>query len=73
MPTSPSIEANGRESNMSNAVDRVVIGVDPHKLSATIEDLDQHEKKLGTGRFLTDQAGYKAMRAYANQWQSPPV
>ena len=53
---------------MSNAVGRVVIGVDPHKLSATIEVLDQQETKLGSGRFLTDQAGYKAMRAYASQW-----
>ncbi|MDI6908927.1 IS110 family transposase [Nocardioides sp.] len=45
-----------------------MIGVDPHKLSATIEVLDQREKKLGTGRFTTDQAGYKAMRAYASAW-----
>lgn len=53
---------------MSKAIGRVVIGVDPHKLSATIEVLDQREKKLGTGRFTTDQAGYKAMRAYASAW-----
>lgn len=53
---------------MSNAIGRVVIGVDPHKLSATIEVLDQQERKLGSGRFLTDHAGYKAMRTYASQW-----
>jgi transposase len=53
---------------MSKAIGRVVIGVDPHKLSATIEVVDQQEKKLGTGRFTTDQAGYKAMRAYASAW-----
>ena len=51
---------------MSNAVDQVVIGVDPHKLSATIEVLDQHETKLGAGRFTTDHAGYKARRTYAS-------
>nr|WP_228266436.1 hypothetical protein [Ornithinimicrobium ciconiae] len=41
---------------------QVIIGVDPHKLSATIEVVDQQEKLLGAGRFSTDQAGYAAMR-----------
>ena len=44
---------------------KVIIGVDPHKLSATIEVVDRHEKLLGSGRFSTDQAGYTAMRTYA--------
>ncbi|WP_216654227.1 IS110 family transposase [Nocardioides sp. zg-DK7169] len=44
------------------------IGVDPHKLSATIEVVDRHEKLLGTGRFRTDQAGYAAMRTYTKNW-----
>ena len=35
---------------------KVIIGVDPHKLSATIKVVDQHEKLLGSGRFRTDQA-----------------
>ena len=43
----------------------VVIGVDPHKLSATIEIVDLDERRLGAGRFPTDQAGYAAMRTYA--------
>jgi hypothetical protein len=47
---------------------KVIIGVDPHKLSATIEVVDRHEKLLGTGRFRTDQAGYTAMRSYAKAW-----
>jgi len=47
---------------------RVIIGVDPHKLSATIEVVDRHEKLLGSGRFRTDQAGYTAMRTYAKNW-----
>ena len=46
----------------------VIIGVDPHKLSATIEVVDHHEKLLGSGRFTTDQAGYTAMRKYAKSW-----
>lgn len=47
---------------------KVIIGVDPHKLSATIEVVDRHEKLLGAGRFATDQAGYTAMRAYVKAW-----
>jgi len=49
-------------------MEQVIIGVDPHKLSATIEVVDQHEKLLGSGRFTTDQAGYAAMRKYAKTW-----
>lgn len=47
---------------------QVIIGVDPHKLSATIEVVDQQETLLGAGRFSTDQAGYAAMRKYAKAW-----
>ncbi len=47
---------------------KVIIGVDPHKLSATIEVVDGREKLLGSGRFNTDQAGYTAMRTYAKAW-----
>ena len=46
----------------------VVIGVDPHKLSATIEVVDLDERRLEAGRFPTDQAGYAAMRTYAKAW-----
>ena len=42
---------------------QVVIGVDPHKRSATIEVIDQCERVLGKGRFSTDHDGYKAMLA----------
>ncbi len=34
----------------------VIIGVDPHKLSATIEVIDQNEKLLGSCGFTIDQA-----------------
>ena len=46
----------------------VIIGVDPHKLSATIEVVDHHGHLLGSGRFSTDKAGYAAMRGYVNTW-----
>jgi len=49
-------------------MEHVVIGMDPHKLSATIEVVDQDGRLLGAGRFSTDQPGYKAMRRYAAAW-----
>jgi hypothetical protein len=49
-------------------MDEVTIGVDPHKLSATIEVVSRHEQLLGSGRFTTDKAGYTALRAYAKTW-----
>lgn len=49
-------------------MEQVIIGVDPHQLSATIEVVDDHERMLGQGRFTTDRAGYSAMRAYAKTW-----
>ena len=49
-------------------MERVIIGVDPHKLSATVEVIDRNENLLGSGRFTTDKAGFTAMRAYAATW-----
>jgi transposase len=49
-------------------VAEVIIGVDPHKLSATIEVVDQRGHLLGSGRFTTDKAGYAAMRSYVKTW-----
>ena len=47
---------------------KVFIGVDPHKLSATIEVVDDRETVLATGRFGTDKAGYTAMRKVVARW-----
>ena len=47
---------------------QVFIGVDPHKLSATIEVVDAHETELVKGRFATDKAGYTAMRKAVSGW-----
>lgn len=49
-------------------MEHVIIGVDPHKLSATIEVVDHQERFLGSGRFTTDRAGFTAMRTYAKAW-----
>jgi transposase len=48
---------------------RVFIGVDPHRLSATIEVVDETETVLATGRFATDKAGYAAMRRHVASYR----
>jgi transposase len=47
---------------------RVVIGMDPHKRSATIEAMAEDESVLGKGRYGTDRAGFEAMLADAARW-----
>jgi transposase len=39
----------------------VIIGMDPHKRSATIEMVDERAEVLVTCRFGTDKAGYAQM------------
>ena len=46
----------------------VVIGMDPHKRSATIEVMAADESVLGGGRYGTDAAGYAAMIAGVRRW-----
>ena len=46
----------------------VVIGMDPHKRSATIEVMTGDETVVGGGRFGTDPAGYRAMVALARRY-----
>jgi transposase len=41
----------------------VIIGMDPHKRSATIEVIDPTGRRLAVGRFGTDKAGYAEMLA----------
>ncbi len=45
----------------------VIVGVDPHKKSVTIEAIDEQGKKVATGRFGTDTRDYKAMLGYVRQ------
>jgi transposase len=49
-------------------VDRVVVGMDPHKRSVTIEVMAGDEAVLGGGRYATTVDGYQAMRQYVTQW-----
>jgi len=53
---------------MSNAIGRVVVGMDPHKRSVTIEVMTADEAILGGGRFGTDAAGFAALRRYVSQF-----
>jgi hypothetical protein len=49
-------------------VARVIIGMDPHKRSATIEVIDGREKILARGRYGTDSDGYRAMLAAGRRY-----
>jgi transposase len=49
-------------------VARVIIGVDPHKRSATMEVIDGREKVLGEGRYGTDSDGYRTMLAAGRRY-----
>lgn len=46
----------------------VIIGMDPHKRSATIEIIDPTGKILATGRYGTDNAGYSEMLTTASKY-----
>jgi transposase len=47
----------------------VIVGVDPHKKSVTIEAIDEREKVLSAGRFGTATRDYKTMLGYVRrQW-----
>jgi transposase len=47
---------------------RVVIGMDPHKRSVTIEVMNADETVLGGGRFGTDVAGFRSLLEYLKRW-----
>jgi transposase len=49
-------------------MDAVVIGMDPHKRSATIEIMTGDETILGSGRYATDATGYKAMLTHGRRF-----
>jgi transposase len=49
-------------------VDRVVIGVDPHKKSVTFEARDSREILRATGTFPTDAGACRLLVQYARQW-----
>ncbi len=47
---------------------RVIIGMDPHKRSATIEVIDEQETILAQGRYGTDTDGYRQMLVAGRQY-----
>ncbi|HEX7996723.1 MAG TPA: hypothetical protein VF506_22625 [Streptosporangiaceae bacterium] len=47
---------------------RVVIGMDPHQRSATIEVLDEAEQPVMAGRFGADSEGYRPLLAAGRQF-----
>ena len=47
----------------------VVIGMDSHKRSATIEVMACNEAVLDRGRYGTDASGYRAMLRAVRRWQ----
>ena len=46
----------------------VIIGMDPHKRSATIEVINEQAAVLAAGRYGTDTAGYAQMLAAARKF-----
>ncbi len=53
---------------MMDESSRVVIGMDPHKRSVTIEVMTADETVLGGGRYGTDEAGLAEMGRYVSQF-----
>ena len=49
-------------------MDTVIIGMDPHKRSATIEVMTGDETVLGRGRYGTHESGYRAMLRAVRHW-----
>jgi transposase len=47
----------------------MIIGMDPHKRSATIEIMDDRGKMLFQGRFGTDRDSYEAMLAAGRKFK----
>ncbi len=53
---------------MDRVLDRVLIGVDPHKESVTIEARDSREVLRARGRFETSSVGYRGLMRFTRQW-----
>jgi hypothetical protein len=64
VPSSLPHPAASEEKELST----VIIGMDPHKRSATIEILDRTEHVLGHGRYPTDTTGYRDMLAHGRRY-----
>ena len=58
---------------MSRKKKGLIIGVDPHKMSVTIEVVDTYEQLLGTGRFDTDRASSPMLEQPGKCGRTPRV
>ena len=47
----------------------VIIGMDPHKRSATIEVIDEQARVLAAGKYGTDKTGYAQMLAAVRKFE----
>jgi hypothetical protein len=65
MPDSQSWWSNAKAGSVWR---RCSSGVDPHKLSATIEVVVDKETVLAKGRSATDKVGYLGMRKTVSGW-----
>jgi hypothetical protein len=63
LPTSLTSGHDQQSWRGRTTLDSVVIGVDPHKHSVTIEVVDDCERVLHKGRYGTDPDGYRQMLA----------
>src|SRR5690348_15943432 len=68
VPSCANQSINGKADEGVGMCSRVVIGMDPHKRSATIEVMAEDETVLGKGRYGSDTAGFEAMLADAARW-----
>lgn len=57
-----------RTEGITTPMAHVIIGVDPHKRSATIEIVNHREKVLTTGRFDTSTDGYRQLRTFVSSY-----
>jgi transposase len=64
----PSPPVRNFGTGQEEQVSKVIIGMDPHKGSATIEVMAGDESVVGGGRYGTDAAGYAAMLAGVRRW-----
>lgn len=62
------LEGGSKMSTTTGIPTGVILGMDPHKRSATIEVLAPGEQVLGGGRFGTDTAGYRDMLTAGRAW-----
>ncbi|UFN45216.1 IS110 family RNA-guided transposase [Nocardioides okcheonensis] len=67
-PGSTTQQVRASEEQMDDVKSPVVIGMDPHKRSVTIEVMTADETVLGGGRYATDEGGFAEMERYVSRF-----